>query len=198
MDEIHERNLSGDFLLGLLRELVQRRQNDLKLILMSATINFELFTSYFEGAPIIKVAGRLFPVELQYRPIKEHDTYDSDKKKAKIDPEPYLNVKISTVAEALKVYAETSKKWIILMLHSTLSMEEQDKVFDMAPVGIRKCILSTNIAETSVTIDQIRFVIDSGKVNLVKFDSKTGMHSLREYWTSQASADQRKGTDYPI
>ncbi|EFO20092.2 ATP-dependent helicase [Loa loa] len=216
LDEIHERNLSGDFLLGLLRNLVRRR-DDLKLILMSATINLELFQNYFENAPVIKVAGRLYPIELRYMPIKEHDQYESEKKKTKIDPAPYLNIlqmidakvdsnergdvliflngvsEISTVAEALKVYAETSKKWIILTLHSTLSTEEQDKVFDIAPLGIRKCILSTNIAETSVTIDRIRFVIDSGKVNLVKFDSKTGMHSLREYWTSQASADQRKG-----
>ncbi|MCP9257449.1 putative ATP-dependent RNA helicase DHX34 [Dirofilaria immitis] len=202
LDEIHERNLSGDFLLGLLRNLVRRR-DDLKLILMSATINLELFQNYFEGAPVIRVAGRLYPIELRYMPIKEHNQYESEKKKAKIDAEPYLNgdvlvflngvSEISTVAEALKVYAEISKKWIILTLHSTLSTEEQDKVFDIAPLGIRKCILSTNIAETSVTIDQIRFVIDSGKVNLVKFDSKTGMHSLREYWTSQASADQRKG-----
>uniref|UniRef100_A0A915Q1Z1 ATP-dependent RNA helicase n=1 Tax=Setaria digitata TaxID=48799 RepID=A0A915Q1Z1_9BILA len=216
LDEIHERNLSGDFLLGLLRNLVRKR-DDLKLILMSATINLELFQSYFKDAPVIKVAGRLYPIEIRYFPVKQLDQYELEKKKTKIDPEPYLNIlqmidekvdsnergdvliflngvsEISIVAEALKVYAETSKKWIILTLHSTLSTEEQDKVFDTAPVGIRKCILSTNIAETSVTIDQIRFVIDSGKVNLVKFDSKTGMHSLREYWTSQASADQRKG-----
>ncbi|VDK77457.1 unnamed protein product [Onchocerca ochengi] len=216
LDEIHERNLSGDFLLGLLRDLVRRR-DDLKLILMSATVNLELFQNYFEDTPVIKVAGRLYPIELKYMPIKEHDQYESEKKKTKIDAGPYLNIlqmidakvnnnergdvliflngvsEISTVAEALKVHAEISKKWIILTLHSSLSTEEQDKVFDIAPLGIRKCILSTNIAETSVTIDQIRFVIDSGKVNLVKFDSKTGMHSLREYWTSQASADQRKG-----
>nr|CRZ22260.1 BMA-SMGL-2 [Brugia malayi] len=216
LDEIHERNLSGDFLLGLLHNLLRKR-DDLKLILMSATINLELFQNYFKDAPVIKIAGRLYPIELRYMPIKEHNQYESEKKKAKIDPGPYLNIlqmidakvdrnergdvliflngvsEISTVAEALKIYAETSKKWVILTLHSTLSTEEQDKVFDIAPLGIRKCILSTNIAETSVTIDQIRFVIDSGKVNLVKFDSKTGMHSLREYWTSQASADQRKG-----
>ncbi|VDK47196.1 unnamed protein product [Anisakis simplex] len=215
---VHERNLCGDFLMGLLRELVRRR-SDLKLILMSATINLELFTAYFDNAPVVKVSGRLFPVEVQYLPIKEGatETNERTKRKSKIDPLPYLNVlqmidgkvhrsergdaliflngisEMSTVAEALKVYAEQTKRWIILMLHSTLSTEEQDRVFDVAPPGVRKCILSTNIAETSVTIDQIRFVIDSGKVNLVKFDSKTGMHSLREFWTSQASAEQRKG-----
>ncbi|VDN00699.1 unnamed protein product [Thelazia callipaeda] len=216
LDEIHERNLNGDFLLGLLRRLISIR-SDLKLILMSATINFELFQNYFQNAAVIKAAGRLYPIEIQYMPVKEYDRCESEKKKEKIDPQPYLNIlqiidakfdtsergdaliflsgvsEISTVAETLKVYAEATKKWIILTLHSTLSMEEQDRVFDIAPPGIRKCILSTNIAETSVTIDEIRFVIDSGKVNLMKFDSKTGMHSFREYWTSQASADQRKG-----
>uniref|UniRef100_F1KT44 ATP-dependent RNA helicase DHX34 n=2 Tax=Ascaris TaxID=6251 RepID=F1KT44_ASCSU len=216
LDEIHERNLSGDFLMGLLRELIRRRA-DLKLILMSATINLELFTSYFAGAPVIEVAGRLFPVDVQYLPINESASYEHTKRTPKIDPLPYLHVlelidakvdriergdaliflngisEITTVAEALKVYAERTKRWIILMLHSTLSNEEQEKVFDMAPPGVRKCVLSTNIAETSVTIDGIRFVIDSGKVNLVKYDSKTRMHSLRQYWTSQASADQRKG-----
>uniref|UniRef100_A0A158Q929 Helicase ATP-binding domain-containing protein n=1 Tax=Elaeophora elaphi TaxID=1147741 RepID=A0A158Q929_9BILA len=181
LDEIHERNLSGDFLLGLLRNLIRRR-DDLKLILMSATINLELFQNYFEDSPVIKVAGRLYPIELRYMPIKVQKEYESEKKKAKIDPAPYLNIlqmidakvdsnergdvliflngvsEISTVAEALKVYAEMSKKWIILTLHSTLSAEEQDKVFDIAPLGIRKCILSTNIAETSVTIDQVLLI----------------------------------------
>lgn len=79
------------------------------------------------------------------------------------------------------------------MLFSTLSVEEQNKVFDLAPTGIRKCILSTNIAETSVTIDEIRFVIDSGKENLMKYDSTTRTHRLTESWISKASADQRKG-----
>lgn len=77
---------------------------------------------------------------------------------------------------------------------STLSVEEQNKVFDLAPSGIRKCILSTNIAETSVTIDEIRFVIDSGKVNLVRYDPDSRIHRLAPCWISKASADQRKGS----
>ncbi|KIH47271.1 helicase protein [Ancylostoma duodenale] len=84
------------------------------------------------------------------------------------------------------------------MLHSTLSVEEQDKVFDVAPSGVRKCILSTNIAETSVTIDGIRFVIDSGKVNLIKHETGSGTQKLSEFWVSKASADQRKGFYYSI
>lgn len=100
---------------------------------------------------------------------------------------------MSILAEALKDYAEFSKKWIILLLHSTLSVEEQNKVFDVSPNGVRKAIISTNIAETSVTIDEIRFVIDSGKVNQIRYDSLARSQRLGECWVSKASAEQRKG-----
>ena len=80
-----------------------------------------------------------------------------------------------------------------MALHSSLSVAEQDKVFDLPPEGIRKCILSTNIAETSVTIDGIRFVVDTGKMKEMSFEAETKMKKLREYWVSKASAEQRKG-----
>lgn len=215
LDEVHERHLNSDLLLGLLRDMIGKR-DDLKLILMSATINLELFKDYFHGAPVIQVPGRLFPIQLRYHPIKQY-VEESDRKSHKIDPEPYVRIlelidkqfpssergdaliflngmaEILTVAEALKTYAELTKAWIILLLHSALSVEEQDKVFDVAPSGVRKCILSTNIAETSVTIDSIRFVIDSGKVNLVNHETGSGTQKLSEFWVSKASADQRKG-----
>uniref|UniRef100_A0A1I7YHG7 ATP-dependent RNA helicase DHX34 n=1 Tax=Steinernema glaseri TaxID=37863 RepID=A0A1I7YHG7_9BILA len=212
LDEVHERNLHGDLLVALLRDVIPKRP-DLKLILMSATINLDLFTGYFEGAPVVQVPGRLFPIELKYMPVKEHDT----SKTAKIDIGPYLRIlqmidqkypskdrgdvlifvngmaAISTIAEGLKKYAEHSKRWIILRLHSSLTEEEQDKVFDMAPAGVRKCIISTNIAETSLTIDEIRFVIDSGKVNLARYDPITRSSRLTDCWVSKASANQRMG-----
>ncbi|KAK0405401.1 hypothetical protein QR680_017972 [Steinernema hermaphroditum] len=212
LDEVHERNLHGDLLVALLRDVIPRRP-DLKLILMSATINLELFKSYFENTPVVQVPGRLYPIELKYMPVREHDM----PKNAKIDVGPYLRIlqmidqkypskdrgdvlifvngmaAISTIAEGLKKYAEHSKHWIILRLHSSLTEEEQDKVFDMAPAGVRKCIISTNIAETSLTIDEIRFVIDSGKVNLAKYDPITRSSRLTDCWVSKASANQRMG-----
>ena len=100
---------------------------------------------------------------------------------------------ILALKESIKEYATHTKKWIVLILHSSLSVEEQDKVFDIAPDGIRKCIISTNIAETSVTIDGIRFVIDSGKVKEVAYDNESHLQRLQEYWVSKASAEQRKG-----
>lgn len=98
---------------------------------------------------------------------------------------------ITTVVEAATEYAEKNKNWIILSLHSSLSIADQDKVFDYAPDGIRKCIVSTNIAETSVTIDGIRFVVDSGKMKEMSYDQQTKMQRLKEFWISKASAKQR-------
>jgi hypothetical protein len=100
---------------------------------------------------------------------------------------------ISILSEALNVYAAATRRWIILPLHSSLSVPEQEKVFDIAPEGVRKCIISTNIAETSVTIDGIRFIIDSGKVKELGFDSSLGLSKLKEYWISKSSAKQRSG-----
>lgn len=100
---------------------------------------------------------------------------------------------ILALEEGIKPYASYTKKWIVLKLHSSLSVDEQDKVFDIAPEGVRKCILSTNIAETSVTIDGIRFCIDSGKLKEMSYDAECRMSKLQEFWISQASAEQRKG-----
>ena len=109
---------------------------------------------------------------------------------------------ISALAEELQSYADITKKWIILSLHSTLSAAEQEKVkkilmitqvFDVAPQGVRKCILSTNIAETSVTIDGIRFIIDSGKVKEMAYDPTSRLSRLQEFWISSSSAKQRAG-----
>uniref|UniRef100_A0A915CNX3 Helicase C-terminal domain-containing protein n=1 Tax=Ditylenchus dipsaci TaxID=166011 RepID=A0A915CNX3_9BILA len=181
LDEVHERNTSGDLLVTLLRDLVYRRP-DLK-----ANSN---------GAPLIQVPGRLHTIELNYIAAQVKDI-DASKKAIKIDPAPYVKVlqiidkkypskergdvliflngisEISTVADALKEYAEFSKKWIILILHSTLSVKNKIRNFSY--------------------IDEVRFVIDSGKENLMRYDSSTRTHRLTETWISKASSEQRKG-----
>ena len=105
---------------------------------------------------------------------------------------PGIN-EITLLADELRTYASFNRRWIILELHSSLSINAQEKVFDVAPLGVRKCIISTNIAETSVTIDGIRFIIDSGKVKEMAFHSQTSVSKLSEFWISKSSAKQRAG-----
>ncbi|XP_076818876.1 putative ATP-dependent RNA helicase DHX34 [Clavelina lepadiformis] len=215
LDEVHERHLQSDFLLGLLKILSSSgHREDLRLVLMSATINLELFSEYFQGSPVIQVPGRLYPIQVQYLPIPVEEQTG---KTSRLDPRPYVRIlqridkkypssergdllvflpgmqEITTVEGASQAYAEETGRWIILPLHSTLSIEEQDKVFDMAPEGVRKCILSTNIAETSVTVDGVRFVADSGRVKEMSYDAQYKMKKLQEFWISRASSEQRKG-----
>ncbi|XP_040833808.1 probable ATP-dependent RNA helicase DHX34 [Ochotona curzoniae] len=213
VDEVHERHLHNDFLLGILRRLLPQRP-DLKVVLMSATINIALFSSYFGDAPVVQVPGRLFPIKVVYQP---QEAEPATSKSEKLDPRPFLRVleaidkkyppeergdllvflsgmaEISAVLEAAQTYASHTQRWVVLPLHSALSVADQDKVFDVAPPGVRKCILSTNIAETSVTIDGIRFVVDSGKVKEMSYDPQAKLQRLQEFWISQASAEQRKG-----
>lgn len=213
LDEIHERHLTCDFLLGVVKCLMQHR-NDLKIILMSATINIQLFSQYFYNCPVVQVPGRLFPIQVQYHPVTVEEKRS---RTGRLNPAPYVRLlslidskypssergdvlvflsgmsEISAVQEAAEEYANKNGHWIVLPLHSTLSLAEQDKVFDYAPEKIRKCILSTNIAETSVTIDGVRFVVDSGKVKEMSYDSASHMQKLKEFWISRASAEQRKG-----
>ncbi|XP_029667898.1 probable ATP-dependent RNA helicase DHX34 isoform X2 [Formica exsecta] len=191
LDEVHERHLHGDFLL-------------------------ELFSNYFakEDVKIIEVPGRLYPIQLFYRPVTVEDLrYKNDR----FNPSPYVQImqiidqkypanekgdlliflsgisEITAVVDAAKEYSTKKNNWIVLPLHSTLSIIEQDKVFDYAPEGVKKCIVATNIAETSITIDGIRFVADSGKVKEMSYDPSCKMQRLKEFWISKASAEQRKG-----
>ncbi|KAG7203421.1 hypothetical protein KM043_013488 [Ampulex compressa] len=215
LDEVHERHLHGDFLLGIMKCIIHQK-DDLKLVLMSATINIQLFSNYFakENVKVIQVPGRLYPIQLLYRPITIDDIkYKNDR----FNPSPYVQIlhiidqkypvdekgdlliflsgmsEITAVVDAAKEYSLKKNNWIVLPLHSSLSIAEQDKVFDYPPDGMRKCIVSTNIAETSITIDGIRFVADSGKVKEMSYDPSCKMQRLKEFWISKASAEQRKG-----
>ncbi|XP_067640637.1 probable ATP-dependent RNA helicase DHX34 isoform X2 [Eurosta solidaginis] len=223
LDEIHERNLFGDFLLGVTKCLLHAKP-DLKLILMSATINVELFHNYFvnEGATLIEVPGRLYPIKTIFMPppsleLKSGASSSKSKTLNRLDPAPYVQVlslidqkypiteggdvlifvsgvnEITTVCDAAKDYADLNAHWFILPLHSGLALADQDKVFDYAPDGMRKCIVSTNIAETSLTVDGVRFVIDSGKVKEMSYDAACKGQRLKEFWVSKSSAEQRKG-----
>lgn len=216
LDEVHERNLNGDFLLGITKCLLQARP-DLKLVLMSATINVKLFADYFtdEQAHVIEVPGRLYPIKLHHMPQVQE--FGGRQKSERLSPEPYIQImqlidnkyppsekgdllifmsglnEITTIVDAATEYAEKNKNWIILPLHSSLSIADQDKVFSYPPDGVRKCIVSTNIAETSVTIDGIRFVVDSGKMKEMSYDPTSKMQRLKEFPISKASAKQRMG-----
>ncbi|EDV95301.1 probable ATP-dependent RNA helicase DHX34 [Drosophila grimshawi] len=226
LDEIHERNLFGDFLLGVTKCLL-RAKPQLKLILMSATINVELFHNFFkeEGARLLQVPGRLFPIKMRYMPppaleLKAGQATATGSKRsqgARFDPAPFVQVlslidqqypstergdvlifvsgvnEIDSVCEAIKEYAKEQSCWLVLPLHSGLALAEQDKVFDYPPDGMRKCIVSTNIAETSLTVDGVRFVIDSGKVKEMSYDASCKGQRLKEFWVSKSSAEQRKG-----
>ncbi|XP_061453249.1 probable ATP-dependent RNA helicase DHX34 isoform X2 [Rhineura floridana] len=213
-DEVHERHLHGDFLLGVLRKILPARPS-LKLVLMSATINIQLFADYFGGVPVVQVPGRLFPITVLYEPVCLEE--GAGGRRERLDARPFLRVlqaidhkyppdergdlliflsgvaEIGAVVEAVQTYARHTQRWVVLPLHSTLSVAEQDKVFDVPPPGVRKCIVSTNIAETSVTIDGVRFVVDSGKVKEFSYDPKAKLQRLQEFWISRASAEQRKG-----
>lgn len=174
IDEIHERNLNGDFLLGISKCLLRARP-DVKIVLMSATININLFASFFkeEQAKVIEVPGRLYPIKLHFMPHLMNPNLRLEKKSRseRLNPEPYLQImsmidkkypkeekgdlliflsglnEIQSVVDAAKEYSEKNQNWIILPLHSSLSMQDQDKVFDYAPDGMRKCIVSTNIGK---------------------------------------------------
>ncbi|CAH8527620.1 unnamed protein product [Schistosoma rodhaini] len=213
LDEVHERHWQTDCLLGLVKCLIVVRPK-LRVVLMSATINVNTFAKFFNDCPIIQVPGRLYPIDLHYIPLSPVEIANTTDR---IDPAPYIRLlrridvtypatergdlliflsgmaDIQAIMEPAKAYAEETKRWIILPLHSALSASDQEKVFHVAPDCVRKCILSTNIAETSLTIDGIRFVADSGKVKELSWDSKARMRCLKEFSISKASANQRKG-----
>ncbi|RUP47115.1 P-loop containing nucleoside triphosphate hydrolase protein [Jimgerdemannia flammicorona] len=293
VDEVHERSVDSDFLLIILRELLKRRA-DLKLVLMSATINQELFSAYFGGAPAIEIPGFTHPVQEQhvyledilrrtrhvsshptpkrFKDDTDHDTWreeyaeqgydeatiralESYRNSDKIDydliaatvkniieggaekgleefgggailiflpgmfvfsyfeGEGFISCRqqLAVLVVLIQLYRSTglmeikrcidtlesslprSNQYQILPLHASLSPQEQNKVFKPAPKGARKIVVATNVAETSITIDGVVYVIDSGRVKETQYDPANNMTNLVETWTSRASARQRRG-----
>ncbi|MEV5433753.1 ATP-dependent RNA helicase HrpA [Streptomyces sp. NPDC052701] len=204
IDEAHERSLNIDFLLGYLAQLLPRRP-DLKVVITSATIDPERFSRHFGDAPIIEVSGRTYPVEVRYRPLLEEDSDDADRDQitAITDAVEELMAEgpgdilvflsgereIRDTADALekKKYRSTE----VLPLYARLSHAEQHRVFQ--PHGGRRIVLATNVAETSLTVPGIKYVIDPGFARISRYSHRTKVQRLPIEPISQASANQRKG-----
>jgi ATP-dependent helicase HrpA len=204
IDEAHERSLNIDFLLGYLKQLLPRRP-DLKVVITSATIDPERFSRHFGDAPIIEVSGRTYPVEVRYRPVLEEDSEDADRDQitAICDAVEELQAEgpgdilvflsgereIRDTADALekKKYPFTE----VLPLYARLSHAEQHRVFQ--PHTGRRIVLATNVAETSLTVPGIKYVIDPGFARISRYSHRTKVQRLPIEPISQASANQRKG-----
>ncbi|HEX4332291.1 MAG TPA: ATP-dependent RNA helicase HrpA, partial [Usitatibacter sp.] len=217
VDEAHERSLNVDFLLGYLKHLVAARP-ELKVIVTSATIDTQRFSDFFGGAPVIEVSGRTYPVEVRYRPefFERASPSEGNAGKQAEDDEPVDMPE--AIAKAVDELARTSRtgdmlvflpgereireaaealrkhhpgKTEILSLFARLSAEEQDRVFEPGPQ--RRIILATNVAETSLTVPRIHFVIDTGLARIKRYSPRQKIDQLRIEPISQASARQRAG-----
>jgi len=200
IDEAHERSLNNDFILGYLKQLLPRRP-DLKVIITSATIDVERFSKHFNNAPIIEVSGRTYPVEVRYRPVEEED--DQDQLQGILNAVDELQTEgrgdilifmngereIRDTAEALQ--KQNLKHTEILPLFARLSAQEQNKIFH--PSGLNRIVLATNVAETSLTVPGIKYVIDPGTARISRYSYRTKVQRLPIEPISQASANQRKG-----
>ncbi len=219
IDEAHERSLNIDFLLGYLKQLLPRRR-DLKLIVTSATIDTARFAEHFGGAPVVTVEGRAYPVEIRYRPLGEDSLPPvagaggrrldgghaaemslAERVSAALDDitheDPRGDVLVFLPGEreirdahqalARRQYRHTE----ILPLYARLSVKEQDRVFHPGPA--RRIVLSTNVAETSLTVPRIRWVVDSGDARVKRYSRRSQIERLRIESISQAAANQRAG-----
>jgi pre-mRNA-splicing factor ATP-dependent RNA helicase DHX38/PRP16 len=205
MDEAHERALNTDVLMGLIKKVLARRR-DLKLIVTSATMNAERFSRFYGGAPEFIIPGRTFPVDIQYSRSPCEDYVDSAVKQVlaiHVSQGPGdilvfmtgaedIEVTCELVAERLKLLNDPPKL-LILPIYSQMPADLQAKIFDRAPPGVRKVIVATNIAETSLTVDGIMYVVDSGFSKLKVYNPKMGMDTLQITPISQANASQRAG-----
>ncbi|MEG2565345.1 MAG: ATP-dependent RNA helicase HrpA, partial [Acinetobacter sp.] len=220
IDEAHERSLNIDFIMGYLKQLLPRRP-DLKVIITSATLDVNRFSSYFNGAPIFEVEGRSFPVELRYRPISEMSIGGSDDDEFDDFEENLPRAVVKAVEECFQdaqekghpehadilIFASTEQEirelqetlikhgprhTEVLTLYARLALAEQQKIFNPSGGG-RRIIIATNVAETALTVPNIRYVIDSGFARISRYNYRSRVQRLPIEAVSQAAANQRKG-----
>lgn len=213
VDEAHERSLNIDFLLGYLKQLVQKR-DDLKVIITSATIDTVAFSEAFNNAPVLEVSGRTYPVEVIYREEDRLQSGDEEEKDQEDEEETFVEAAVNTVEEI--IHAEPSGDILVFMpserdIRETTSMlegrhwnrveilplfgrqssAEQQRVFSYSTH--RRVVVATNIAETSLTIPNIHFVVDTGLARISRYSARTRTKRLPIEFISQSSANQRKG-----
>ncbi|MGZ6971056.1 MAG: ATP-dependent RNA helicase HrpA, partial [Thermoanaerobaculia bacterium] len=199
LDEAHERSLTIDFLLGWIKRILPERP-DLKVIVSSATLETERFSAFFDGAPVIEVQGRTYPVDVLYEPPASdvdlaEAVADAVADVTTLDPQGDILVflpgerEIRDAENALN--ARALRHTVIQPLYARLSASDQARVFTR--LAQRRVILATNVAETSVTIPGIVYVVDTGLARLSRYDGRSGITRLQVEGISQASADQRKG-----
>ena len=206
IDEAHERSLNIDFLLGYLKHLLRGGKNarpDLKVIVTSATLDAERFSKHFDGAPVIEVSGRLYPIEMRWRPPEDNvdlaeaivDAVDECHRNGPGDVLVFLpgEREIREAAEALRKHhpAVANTRTEILPLYARQSAQEQQRVF--APAKGRRVVLATNVAETSLTVPGIRYVVDSGLARVKRYSHRNKVELLQVEDIARSAANQRAG-----
>lgn len=201
LDEFHERSLQADLALALLLDVQQGLRDDLRLLIMSATLDNERLRQALPDAPVISSEGRAFPVERRYQPLPSHQRFDEAVAIATAEllrqEAGSLLLFLPGVGEIQRVQEQLSTRTgadvLLCPLYGALSLQDQRKAILPAPAGQRKVVLATNIAETSLTIEGIRLVVDSAQERVASFDPRTGLTKLLTQRISQASMVQRAG-----
>ena len=206
IDEAHERTLSTDILFGLVKDIARFRP-DLKLIISSATLDAEKFSEFFDDAPIFYVPGRRFPVDIHYTPQPEanylhaaittvfqiHTTQPKGDILVFLTGQDEIDAAMENLQSTARALGGKVAELIVCPIYANLPSDMQARIFEPTPEGARKVVLATNIAETSITIDGIAFVIDPGFVKQNSYNPRTGMAALTVVPCSRASANQRAG-----